>query len=60
MPGWCVQCARERGLDEHDYLRLSGDRETAVAVNCWGCGYIYVDYDGQCVDGACEQHSEAA
>ena len=56
MGGYCVQCAIEYDLDTHDFLRLSTDAEIAVAVNCFGCGYNYVDYDGRCVDGACEKH----
>ena len=58
MRGYCVQCAMDVGLDPHNFLRLSGDQETIVAVECVGCGYNYVDYEGNCVDGGCAKHSE--
>jgi len=64
MADYCKQCALKMfGDDTRDLAGLSTadhtKRNLFVPVICEGCGFIYVDHEGNCQGGeACEQHHE--
>lgn len=58
MADFCKACSIEHfGKDYGDHAKISTPEDTAAnrfaGVICEGCGFIYVDHEGNCVSPDC-------
>lgn len=61
MADFCFQCSIEHfGKDYGDLAGFGPPPEEGMGYPaiCEGCGFIYVDHEGRCIDPQCEIHGK--
>lgn len=57
MAEFCKECSLEHFNEDLGDLRGLCQPGMMVATICEGCGYIYVDHNGQCMGGpSCQEN----